>query len=357
MPYIPPTRPAILEEIKADMRLELGNDPLRRSVEYAMARALTGQSKGQYTALEWIQRQCFPDRVTDDDTFWRWARIFGIDQKAATPWRGTYRFTGVDTTTIPLGTEVVRSDGVTYATDIEDDIGTVVSGYVDVAITAVVDDYGADGNNDDFQPLTLVTPIVDVDNAGIVQDTTFTGADIETVEDGLVRLLLRLRTPPSGGGPGDYIQWALEVDGVTRAWEFKNLYGTNTVGVAFVRDNDGAGSAILPDGTERAAMDAYLLTVVPLTVTATAIELSALDVPITISSLVPDTAAVKSGITVAVDDAFFQFAAPGAILAPSQLSAAISAVLNEESHVLDAPAADVVPTSAQMPIRGTISYV
>ncbi len=356
MPYIPPTRPEILEEIKGDMRLELGNDPLRRSVEYALARALTGQSKGQYTALEWIQRQCFPDRVTDDDTFWRWARIFGVDQKAATPWRGTYRFTGVDTTTIALGTEVVRSDGVTYTTDIEDDVGTVTTGLVDIAITAVVDDYGATGNNDDFQPLTLVTPITDIDNAGIVQNTTDTGANLETIEEGLVRLLLRLRTPPSGGGPGDYVQWALEVDGVTRAWEFKNLFGTNTVGVAFVRDNDGTGSAIIPDSGERAVMDAYMLTVVPITVTATAITLVALDTPVKISSLVQDTSAVRAGIAAALEDAFFQFAAPNELLTPSQLSAAISAVLDEESHVLDAPAVAVTPTTAEIPILGAITY-
>ncbi len=356
MPYVPPTRAEILEGIKADMRLELGLDPLRRSVEYALARALTGQSKGQYAFIRWVFRQCFPDSA-DADAVWRWCRIFGLTQKAATPWQGTYRFTGVDTTTVPAGTEVVRSDGYTYTTDVAGDIGETTTGILDVAITAAADYYGTDGNNDDSQPLALVTPILDVDSDGVVLSTDNAGEDLETAEEGLERLLLHLRTPPSGGGPGDYIRWALEVPGVTRAWEFANLYGPNTVGVAFVRDNDGTGVDIIPDSTERTELEDYMATVAPITVGVYAIPLAALLVPVTISALDPDTGAVETAIGVSLEDFFLREAEPGATMALSRFDAAISAADGELSHVLDAPAAPVTATTAQLPILGTLSFV
>ena len=356
MPLVQPTRAEILEQIKADMRIELGSDPLRRSVEYALARAEMGQSKNQYGFLKKIFRQCFPD-TADSDSFWRWARIYGIDQKAPTPWQGTVTFTGVDTTVIPALTQIVRSDGATYETDAEHEIGEDVSGEVTIACTAIADDYGTEANNDDGQPLSIVTPILDVDNACTVVETTNAGEDIEDAEDGLVRLLAHLRTPPSGGGPGDYVRWALEVAGVTRAWEFANLEAPNSVSVAFVRDDDGTGAAIIPDADERAEVLAYLNTKAPITVDVRVITLTALTVDVEVSELDPDTAAVLNAIEVSLEDFFLREAAPGATLALSRFSAAISGATGELSHVLDVPAAAVVATTAQIPILGTVQSV
>lgn len=356
MPYSPPARPVILDRVKADIRAELGVDPLRRSVEYALARALTGQAKGLYGYLAWAFRQCFPDRA-DAEYFWQWAGIFGVDQKAAAPWRGVVRFTGVDTTAIPISTSIVRSDGATYTTDAADTIGSVSSGYVDIACTAASGYEGVDGNNDDGQPLSLVTPIADVDNTCTVQSTTTDGSDLESAEDGLTRLLIRLRTPPSGGGPGDYKAWALEISGVTRAWEFANLYGPNTVGVAFVRDDDGTGAAIIPSAGEIATVQAHLDSVAPITVGVTVITVAASSLNVTISGLNPDTAAVRAAIQTELEDLLVREGAPGGTITRSQLSSAISAAAGEVSHVLDAPAADVAFTSAQVPILGTLSFV
>lgn len=356
MPFTQPTRAEILEQIKADIRFELGVDPLRRSTEYAMARAVTGQSKSQYAFLRWIFRQCFADSA-DPDNFWRWARIFGIDQKAAEPWQGLVLFTGTDTTVIPALTQIVRSDGATYETDEEHEIGEDVSGEILIPCTAVADSAGSAANNDDGQPLTLVTPISGVDNDCTVDSTTHTGADIEDPEDGLVRLLVRLRTPPSGGGPGDYVRWALEVDGVTRAWEFPLLEGPNSVSVAFVRDDDGTGSAIIPDAGERAAVLAYLQSKAPITVDVKVITLTALTVDVEVTDLNPDTAEVLNAIETSLQDFFVREAEPGATLVLSQISAAISAATGEISHILTDPVADVVADTDQIPILGTVTSV
>jgi uncharacterized phage protein gp47/JayE len=356
MPLTQPTRAEILEQIKADMRIELGSDPLRRSPEYALARAEMGQSKNQYSFLAKIFRQCFADSA-DAEYFWRWARIFGIDQKAPTPWQGIVLFTGVDGTVIPALTQIVRSDGATYETDVEHEIGEDVSGEIEIACTAIADDYGTEANNDDGQPLSIVTPILDVDNECTVVETTNAGEDIEDPEDGLVRLLEHLRTPPSGGGPGDYIRWALEVPGVTRAWEFANLEAPNSVSVAFVRDDDGVGAAIIPDAGERGDVLDYLQTKAPITVDVRVITLTALTVNVEVSDLEPDTVAVLNAIEVSLQDMFIREAEPGITIALSRFSSAISNATGEISHVLDLPAAPVVATTAQIPILGTVTAV
>ena len=46
-----------------------------------------------------------------------------------------------------------------------------------------------------------------------------------------------LRYPPFGGNQFDYVRWAREVSGVTRAWCFPTWKGGGTVGVTFVMDN------------------------------------------------------------------------------------------------------------------------
>lgn len=351
MPFTQPTRQEILARIKADMRVELGVDPLSHSVESAFAIALMGQSKGQYGFLSYIFRQCFAD-TADAFYFWRWAAIFGITQKPASAWQGVVEFTGTNTTVVPAGTEISRSDGQLYTTD---SIGTISGGVADIPCTASTG--GILGNNDADQVLVLTSPISGIDSSTTVLSTTHTGADVENQEDGLVRLLLRLQTPPSGGGPGDYVRWALEVDGVTRAWEFPLLEGPNSVSVAFVRDNDGTGAAIVPDAGERAAVLAHLQAVAPVTVDVRVIELVALVVNVQISSLVPDTSPVHTAIENSLADFFSRDGEPGVTLALSRLDVAISEADGEVSHVLDSPVAPIVPTTAQIPVFGTLTVV
>jgi uncharacterized phage protein gp47/JayE len=50
--------------------------------------------------------------------------MYGLTPTAATFATGTVTATGVDTTVIPVGTILVRDDGVTYTTDAEATIGS-----------------------------------------------------------------------------------------------------------------------------------------------------------------------------------------------------------------------------------------
>lgn len=346
-----PELAAIIARIKADVRAETGVDPLRRSIEYALIRALGGQSRGQYGYLKRLDDQAYAD-TADETGFWRLAARRGIFQKAAAPWTGVVQFTGVDTTLIPSGTELARSDGWLYETA-ED--GTISGGLVDVATSAKADYEGAEGSNDDGQALQLSTPIVGVLNECTVQSTTIDGSDVETQDDGLVRYLQDVRNPTSdGGGTGDYVRWALEVPGVTRAWEYSLSAGE--VSVAFVRDGDGSGAAILPDAGERTAVQEYVQALAPITVTVSVITLTALTVNVTLSALTPNTSPVQAAIETELEDFIARDGAPGGTVDLSRLNEAISSAAGETSHALSIPAADVVASATQVPILGTVTF-
>lgn len=339
-----PTQQAIIQRVKADFRAELGVEPLRRSVEYALIRALGGQSKGLYATLQYIFREAFP--TTAKVNFWRWASLFDITQKPATAWTGVYRFTGNDGTAIPSGTLLARADGKLYETTADAEVGSSVSGRVDVAVEA--SEGGTVSNCDDETVLVLSSPVSGVDSDGEVQSTTVDGTDVEDIEDGLARLLQRLREPPSGGVSGDYVRWALEVEGVTRAWE--NSPGPGEVTILFVRDDDGSGAAILPNAGERSALQEYVQSKAPITVTVGVLELTAANFQVEITDLSPDTLAVRSAIDEALADFFVREAEPGGTIFVSRLREAISGAAGEVSHTLVWPAVDTTVAADEMPI-------
>lgn len=345
-----PTLKDLIERVKQDFESELaGSDAhLRRTVEYVLARIMAGLAHGEYGYLYgYVMRQIFPD-TADETHFWRWAAIWGMERKAAVYWQGTYRFTGTDTTEIPAATTLQRSDGLTYTTDA---LAEISGTYVDVTITA--SEPGADWNCETGQTLSLTSPITGIDADGTVQATTQTGVDLESKSDGLTRLLQLIREPPSGGGPGDYVRWALEIAGVTRAWEFPQQTGPGTVSVAFVRDDE---TPITPDLAERNEVLDYINEYAPVTADVSVIELTAVAVDITLTSLTPNTAAVQAAIEDAVADYLLREAEPNGTLYLSAINEAISSASGETDHVMSVPAADLIYTIGQMPVLGTITF-
>lgn len=353
MAFTVPTLKQLIDRARADFRTEAGIDVLRRSIESALVRVQAALIKGNYAYQKYLNDQAFPD-TADEANFWRHAANRGIYQRAAAPAQLTVTFTGVDTTAIPAGTEATRSDGAVYTTDDDAEIGSSVSGEVDVAVTAT--EAGSDGNCEDGTVLTLSSPITDVDSEATVLATLVDGSDDETQADGYARYVQDVTSPQSDGGTaGDYVRWALEVEGVTRAWEY--ALGSNEVGVAFVRDNDGTGSAILPDAGERTAVEEYVQGEAPITVTVSVRTLTALTVNVTLTALSPDTADIRAAIVEELVDLFRREAEPEVTIELSQFGAAISAASGETSHVMSVPAAAVTPTSTEIPILGTVTIL
>lgn len=353
MAFTLPTFRQILTRTQTDLGEFSDGTVPRRSVEYFLARAIAGVARGLYGYLTYILRQAFWD-TADETNFWHWIDIFGLIRKPAIGWVGTYEFTGVDGTDVPDGTQVQRSDGTLYETD---GLVTIASGTATAVLRTAADYEGLASNNADGQTLSLALPIADIDPEGTVLSTTTSGSDLESLDDAKLRLAQHLKTPPHGGGPGDYVRWALEVPGFTRAWEFANLAGPNSVSVAAVRDGDGSGSAILPDSGERATLLAYLEAHVPITVTPFVITLTAVPLDVTLSLLDPDNADVRAAVEEALADLLEREAEPGETLPLSRINEAISSATGEEDHVMTIPSADVVYATNEMGVAGTLTVI
>ena len=85
---------------------------------------------------------------------------------------------------------------------------------------------GAVGNADDGTALILVTPVNGLPSSGVA-DTLTGGFDTEDLETWRARVIERYYWTPQGGADGDYVVWAKEVPGITRAWTYRCLLYTS----------------------------------------------------------------------------------------------------------------------------------
>ncbi|MXC98354.1 baseplate J/gp47 family protein, partial [Escherichia coli] len=68
-----------------------------------------------------------------------------------------------------------------------------------------------------------------------VPDTLTGGFDTEDLETWRARVIERYYWTPQGGADGDYVVWAKEVPGITRAWTYRHWTGPATAGVTTAR--------------------------------------------------------------------------------------------------------------------------
>jgi uncharacterized phage protein gp47/JayE len=344
MPFSRPDLATLIARAEADIETRLpGADArLRRSNLNVLARVHSGAAHGLYGYLDWIARQVIYD-TAETELLERWAGIWGIGRKPAAP------ATGTNGTVIPAGTRLVRSDAAEFLVDAE---ATVSGGTAGVLLTADV--AGQAGNTAAGSALSLATPI-----AGISADATVAaggltgGADIEADDLLRARFLARIRQPPHGGAAHDYVAWALEIEGVTRAWSYSAELGLGTVTVRFVRDDDVSP---IPDAGEVAAVQAHIDTLRPVTAAVTVVAPVAVPMDFQIQ-LTPGTAAVKAAVEAELRDLLLREAEPGATILLSHIREAISIAAGETDHDLVSPAADVTHTTGQMATFGSITWL
>jgi uncharacterized phage protein gp47/JayE len=344
-----PTQPQINERIATDLEANLaGTDAhLRRSVLGVLARAQGGAIHGLYGYLNWISRQVFPD-TAEADILERWAALWGIARKPAVPAIGPVTFAGNNNVTIPVGTVLQRSDGAMYTVQA---MGVITGGTVTLPVEA--QQPGAEGNATPGTRLLIAAQILGVQaEAFVAAEGLVGGADIESDEALRDRLLLRLRRPPHGGAAHDYVTWALEVPGVTRAWVVPAINGLGTVGVFIV--NDEAASPI-PDAVLVQAVTDHIQALRP--VTARVYVLAPIAFPINMTiAVTPDLPSVRAAVMSELQDLFRREAMPGGTIYVSHLDEAISLATGERDHRLDAPAANVVAPPGRMPMLGTVTW-
>jgi len=350
MPFSRPDLPTLINRAEADIETRLpGADArLRRSNLNVLARVHSGAAHGLYGYLEWIARQVIID-TADGDMLERHASIWGVARKAASPAVGSVTVTGANGAIVPADSTLARSDGAQYTTDAE---ATISGGTATIAVTAV--DGGQAGNASAASLLSFDTPIDGVSATATVAVGGLTGgADIEADEDLRARLLARIQQPPHGGASYDYVAWALEVPGVTRAWVYPAELGLGTVTVRFVRDDDASP---IPDAGEVTAVQEYIDSVRPVTADVTVVAPIAVPLNFTID-LAPDTAAIRAAVEAELRDLLLRESEPGATILLSHIREAISLASGENDHVLTVPAANVTHAVGEMATFGTITWL
>ena len=346
--YSRPLLPDLIQRVRDDLISRLGlDDVLRRADAEVYARVMGGVANGLYGFIDWLSNQVIYD-TAEVEFLERWCSIWGITRKPATKASGTVTFTVLAGSVIPSGTLLQALDGVQYQLTAD---ATVVATTATAPVSAVI--AAAASNRAAGQTLNLVSPIAGV-NASAVAGLLSGGADVETDDALRARLLTRIQTPPHGGSQFDYIAWALQVSGVTRAWVYPQELGIGTVTLRFVRDND-VGS-IIPDSTEVAAVQAYIDNLRPVTAQLTVVAPVATPLNFSIA-LTPNNSTVQAAVQAELADLILREATPGGTIYLSHIRAAISAAAGETNYTMSAPVADVVNTTGNMTTLGTITWL
>lgn len=350
MAFETPDLRTLITRAEADIEGELpgATARLRRSNLNVLARVQAGIAHGMYGFIREFLSQCLP--WSRGFLLRMWAEVWGVYQQAAVSATGSITFTGTAGSLIPAETVVQTADSIEYATT--DDVTIAAAGTATVACAAVVT--GAAGNQLPGTAVSLVSPVVGVSTNAVLV-TMSGGTDDETLDALYNRYLQRVQNPGHGGNAADYIGWALEVPGVTRAWIYGGLDGVDTIQVYFVRDGD---ASIIPDANEVATVSTHINAPDRKPVSASVGVYAPIPKPIHFQlSATPDTPAVRAAIEAELRDLVQREASLGATLLLTHMHEAISLADGETDHVMTAPTANVTTAFNEIAVFGGIVWI
>ncbi|GBQ32306.1 baseplate J/gp47 family protein [Gluconacetobacter azotocaptans] len=381
MPYARPTLTQLRQQAVQDV--VSGGIPgvvslLRFSVLYVLSMVLCGLAWLHYGYIDWVSLQSVP-WTAQDEFLAGWAALKNVFLKAATAASGPVSFAATGTSIIPAGTQITLTGGYVATTTAD----SVTTNGVTVA-NATMAAAGAAGNVPAGTIATLSSPVPGIQTSGTVTASWTGGADIEDQTSFRGRTIAAYQAGGTNGKPVDYVGWATDVAGITRAWCAPNGAGAGTVVLYIMLDKAQAAHGGFPQGTNGAS------TAEPRYATATGDQLTVADAvsvdqsvtdlvivcspiaqptPFVIADLgTANTEANQEAITEALQDMFTRLSSPkgtwqppGAPYAngtihPNMWDEAISA-LGLPTFSVASPSAPVVgATNGCMPTLGTITF-
>lgn len=345
MAFDRPTLRELITQMTTDAEREAGAKQLRQSNLRVLPKVFAYACHALYGFITWILKQLFPD-TAEKQFLERQASIQGIYRRAASKATGTLTVSYTEGTTLPGGTIFMADDQTRYETTAEPEVGSYT-----VPVQCL--ETGTIGNREAGQTYTLVSPVVGVD-AEAVGSEMAGGAEAESDESLRKRLLFRLQNPPRGGAKEDYIAWAEEVPGVTRAWCFPKEQGIGTVVVRFA--TDGMTEDGIPTSGMVQIVSDYIAEVAPVTATPYVVAPVAKPVNFRIKDLIPDSESVRAHVEAELKSLFIKEAHPGEALKLTHIQQAISSAAGEDDYELLEPTADVPADSTQLLVVGEVTY-
>jgi uncharacterized phage protein gp47/JayE len=356
MPFERPLLDALRARIADDLMNKLpGADArLRVSNLRAFSEVEAGAAHLLYGRLEWSFRQLFPD-TAETEFLDRWASIWGVRRLPATTAAGHAVWLAQPGAQVHAGALIQRGDRRHYHAS---EGASEHDGQIVLYIEA--DEPGADGSAEPGAQLGFMTTPAGVAVQGAVEYPGLAGgADQQSDILLLQAVLARIRQPPHGGAGFDYVRWALEVPGVTRAWCYPLENGAGSVTVRFmmdeVRANGPAGNGI-PLEADAALVWAHIDTVRPVTARVLVFAPVPYPVDVAIAALEPDTPELRDMIAAGLAQMLLQEAEPGGSIFISQWSSAIAFTPSVRRFVLVSPAAQVDVQPGEIVALGGVSY-
>lgn len=343
-----PTLRELIQRVRSDVLAELA-DPLRRSDAEVYARAYAGAVHGVNGHIEYLERNLLPD-LCDEQWLLRHAAMKKCPRKEPQPAAGWMRFTGVsDGITVHAGAVAVYqgSNPIQY---VATEAATSSGGILRLPVTC--EQTGYHTNLDDGEGLILSEPVAGLSSSGVA-DSIQGGTDLEGVDDWRARVLERWHLTPQGGSDADYVAWAKEVPGVTRAWCYRHWLGIGTVAVFVVDDNS---ETMVPSPAILKAARQHIMPKAPVA----GAELYVLGINIKRVAhrikVTPDTPQVRAAVIAAMSEFYRREGGPEQTIAPSRLSEAISAANGEYKHQLLAPSAEFSTARGEVVALGAMTW-
>lgn len=366
MPFSRPTLTDLQTQVAADVASSVpGADPLLRYSNLRITgRVQAGLAHLHYGYIDWIAKQAVPYTSTDEYLA-AWGALKNTYLKQATAATGSVTFPG-SSGTILAGTQVVRGDGFVYTTNAD---ATVSGASVTVAVTASTP--GAAGNCDAGTVLTLGAAVTGIQSGGTAVAVFTGGADVETQDAFYGRVMEAFQTSPQGGAQADYVTWALQVAGVTRAWVSPNGFGAGTVVVYVMLDNAEAAHNGFPQGTngvaaaetraaaasgDQLAVANYIYALQPVTALVYACAPTANTVNFTLTGTTSWNTTTKTAVTAAMAGVFLSTGVPGGTVNMSDIESAIAAVSGTAGFVITSPTGNITSATGALPVLGTVTF-
>lgn len=359
MPFQRPNLQDLINRNITDLetRLPATDARLRYSLLGAIAHMQAGATHSLHGHLDWNAKQLLP--VTAEEEYQAlWASIWGKHRQAATFASGNIIATGTDGSIIPAGSQWQRFDEELFISTAE---ATISAGTATVPVIAVT--IGENGNTDASRTLQITTPLVGVNSTVAVDSNGLTGgSDIETDESLLSRLLERIQAPPHGGTADDYVNWTLEVPGVTRAWcyplvDASGVIAAGMVTVRFMMDDTYSDG--IPLAGDISTIQSHLNSQAP--AVATVVVVAPTPKPLDmVVALNPNTVDVQAAVEWEIKSLLLRSTAPGGLILLSKISEAISIAAGEVDHdivsINGLTPANVSHAFDEIAVPGTITW-
>jgi len=272
---------------------------------------------------------------------------------------GTVTVRGISGSSVPTGAEFVApgidANGNSVTLSFRVSAGLTLTGPSGV-VPVVAMTPGVAANLADGAVLSFVDVPGGIDGVATVNAPGFAGGAEQEDDASLVeRYINRLQEPPHGGSRNDYVQWALEVPGVTSAWAASEM-GIGTVTVRFMMHDVRSATFGIPTVDDVALVAAYIEGKRPVTVAdCFVVAPIAQPLALTITDLFNEAPSVRANVAIELAEMLRARARPGGVIYSSWIVEAISSAIGEDHHEVEI--ATVVPLSAgHIVVPGSITY-